>query len=241
VPPFNAFSALKSRKTLAIYLTTVGLVALACYLSPSTDLGALSLRPLAEAGVEIVKRTGYMGLFLSMTLESALTPIPSEVVVPLAGYLSSEGIFDPGGVIAVTSLANLAGSALAYYAGLKGGRTIVVRYGKYLLISEREVEWAEKFFKRYGSIAVLIGRLLPAVRTVISLPAGVAKMNFLKFSTYTLIGSLMWNTMLTFGGMRLGERWDEVARFLDRLIPLLLYIVFSLLLLYLFTKFQRQS
>jgi len=217
------------------------LVALACYFSPSTDLGAFSLRPLVEASVEIVKRMGYLGLFLSMTLEIALTPIPSEVVVPLAGYLSLEGTFDPGGVIAVTSLANLTGSALAYYAGMKGGRAIVVRYGKRLLISEREVEWAEEFFKRYGSIAILVCRLLPAIRTVISLPAGMAKMNFPKFSAYTLMGSLMWNTMLTLGGMRLRERWDEVSRFLDRLTPLILYVIFSLLLLYFLPKLQMRA
>jgi len=148
-----------------------------------------------------------------MVAESALIPIPSEVIMPFSGYLVSTGKFNAAAVIMAGSIGNLVGSLIAYFVGVYLGRGFVLRYGKYVLLKKSHLEIAESYFKKYGNRATFISRLLPAIRTYISLPAGVAKMNLKKFAAYTLIGSIIWNTALTYIGITLGQEWDSIRKY----------------------------
>lgn len=167
-----------------------------------------------------IARYGYVAIFLLMVLESACVPIPSEVTMLFGGalvsapFLAPEQQLDLVAVALVGAVANLVGSWLAYWAGYAGGRPLVDRWGRYLLLRPHEIDRAHAWFDRYGHEAVFFGRLLPVVRTFISLPAGVARMNLWKFSLYTLLGCLPWTFGLAFLGYKLGGRWDEVEGFL---------------------------
>ena len=169
---------------------------------------------------EEIAKYGYAAIFLLMVLESACVPIPSEVTMLFGGalvsapFLAPEHQLDLVAVALVGAGANLVGSWLAYWAGYAGGRPLVDRWGRYLLLRPHEIDRAHTWFDRYGQEAVFFGRLLPVVRTFISLPAGVARMNVWKFSLYTVLGCLPWTFGLAFLGYKLGERWDEVERFL---------------------------
>jgi membrane protein DedA with SNARE-associated domain len=173
-----------------------------------------------ELVTEGIARYGYFAIFLLMVLESACVPIPSEVTMLFAGalvsapFLAPEQQLDLVAVALVGAVANLVGSWLAYWAGYAGGRPLVDRWGRYLLLRPHEIDRAHAWFERYGHEAVFFGRLLPVVRTFISLPAGVARMNVWKFSLYTLLGCLPWTFGLAYLGYELGARWDEVERFL---------------------------
>ncbi len=164
-----------------------------------------------------VTRHGYAAVFVLMLLESACIPIPSEVIMlfggALAGGLLASGHAHVGlvGVALAGAVGNLAGSLLAYWVGRAGGRALLERYGRYLLIRPEHLDRAERFFARRGSLAVLIGRVLPVVRTFISLPAGVAEMPIWRFSAYTLAGCLPWTFGLAAGGDALASHWRSVA------------------------------
>ncbi len=146
-----------------------------------------------------------------MTLESALIPIPSEITMPFAGFLASSGVLSVWPIIIVGTIANLAGSLIAYYIGYFLEETVLLKlirkYGKFILVTEHEYERAEKWFKKYGDKIIFISRLLPGIRTVISLPAGMFEMNIKKFIIYTTLGCLIWSTLLTYTGYYLGENW----------------------------------
>jgi membrane protein DedA with SNARE-associated domain len=165
-----------------------------------------------------ILRYGYAAIFLLMLLESACVPIPSEVTMLFGGALAAAGFAGAGHhldllvVGLVGALGNLAGSWLAYGVGYFGGRPLAVRWGRYLLIRPHEVDRAHDWFERHGEAAVFFGRLLPVVRTFISLPAGVARMNPWKFSLYTFLGCLPWTFGLAWLGFSLGHRWHEVER-----------------------------
>lgn len=163
--------------------------------------------------IQTISNSGYAGIFFLMVAESALIPIPSEVIMPFSGYLVSTGKFNVIGVIMAGSIGNLVGSLIAYFVGMYLGRGFVLKYGKYVLLKKSHLETAESYFQKYGNKAILISRLLPAIRTYVSLPAGVAKMNLKKFSAYTLIGSIIWNTALTYIGITLGQEWDTIRKY----------------------------
>ena len=143
-----------------------------------------------------------------MTLESACIPIPSEVTMPFAGYLVSAGRFSLWQVALWGTVGNLAGSLLAYWLGFAGGRRLIEKYGKYILISQDDLEIADRWFKKYGTISVFFSRLLPIVRTFISFPAGIARMDLKKFVIYTVAGSIPWSLALAYLGVMAGENWD---------------------------------
>jgi len=163
---------------------------------------------LSLAIINIISTTGYLGIFGLMALESACIPIPSEVIMPFSGFLVWEGRFELAPVILWGALGNLAGSVLAYWVGAWGGRRLVEKYGKYMLVSSHDLALADSWFAKYGQITVLASRLLPIVRTFISLPAGIARMPFKKFCVYTLAGSLPWSFVLAYAGLIAGENWD---------------------------------
>jgi len=156
--------------------------------------------------------SAYVVVFLLMALQSACIPIPSEVIMPFAGYRLGHGWLDLCILATVASIASNLGSIPAYYLGAKGGRPMVERYGRFLLLKHHDLDLADRFFARFGSLAVLIGRMLPIVRTFIAFPAGIAKMNQVRFHVYTFIGSWPWCFALAYIGMKLGNRWDSDPR-----------------------------
>jgi membrane protein DedA with SNARE-associated domain len=156
---------------------------------------------------------GYFSVILLMAIQSACIPIPSEVIMPLAGYALAHSQLDLIILATVASLASNLGSIPAYWVGARGGRPMVERYGSYMLLSKRDLDLVDHFFARYGSITVLIGRMLPIVRTFIAFPAGVAKMNQLRFHIYTFLGSWPWCYALAYVGMKLGDEWNTDPRF----------------------------
>ncbi|MCL4382374.1 MAG: DedA family protein [Patescibacteria group bacterium] len=172
------------------------------------------LETLGTFVINIISDTGYLGIFLLMALESACIPIPSEATMPFSGSLVALGRFNLWMVVLIGALGNLAGSLLAYAVGYWGQdkivRILIVKYGRYFLISEHEYDRAQKWFLKYGEIIVFASRMLPVVRTFISLPAGIAKMNLTKFILYTTIGSFFWSLVLTSVGMILGQNWQSL-------------------------------
>jgi len=163
--------------------------------------------------VGLIASGGYAAVIILMAIQSACIPIPSEVIMPLAGYALAHSQGQLVLLATVASLASNLGSIPAYWVGARGGRPMVERYGSWLLLSRRDLDRVDHFFARYGSITVLIGRMLPIVRTFIAFPAGVAKMNQTRFHIYTFIGSWPWCYALAYIGVRLGASWNSNPRF----------------------------
>lgn len=171
--------------------------------------------------------TGYIGVIFLMAIESAGIPAPSEIIMPFSGFLVYNGTLNFWFVSIAGTVGNLIGSIVAYWVGLAGGRPFLNKFGKYLLISQHDLDIAEAYFKRRGKLTVFVGRLLPVIRTYISLPAGIAKMNFWQFCLYTVLGAFPWCVALTYIGVRLGEHWStikEYTRGLDLAIVILFVI-----------------
>jgi membrane protein DedA with SNARE-associated domain len=158
---------------------------------------------------------GYLAVFVLMLLESACIPIPSEVTMVFGGFLVSRGDLSFFWVAMIGTIANVIGSWLAYWVGYVGGRPLINRWGRFILLREHELDRAHDWFERRGELAVFVSRLLPVIRTFISLPAGVARMNFWKFTLYTFLGCLPWTFALTWAGMLLGENWETFLRYGD--------------------------
>ncbi len=167
---------------------------------------------LGEFVKYIIGAGGYKGIIALITLNSCGVPIPSEVILPFSGYLAYLGRFNLFLVAAAGAVGCNIGSAIAYWIGAKGGRPLVERYGKWVLISHRDLDRMSSFFDRFGSITILIGRMLPIVQTYVAFPAGIAKMSRLRFHIYTTIGSLIWYFCLAWAGMKLGAAWDTDPR-----------------------------
>jgi membrane protein DedA with SNARE-associated domain len=163
--------------------------------------------------VSAITAGGYPAVILLMAIQSACIPIPSEVIMPLAGWALAHSQMDLILLATVASLASNLGSIPAYWAGARGGRPMVERYGSYVLLSRHDLDRVDQFFERFGSLAVLIGRMTPIIRSFIAFPAGVAKMNQVKFHLYTFIGSWPWCYALAWVGMKLGDRWNTDPRF----------------------------
>lgn len=167
---------------------------------------------LAVFTVGVISRGGYAGIVLLMAIESACIPLPSEIIMPFAGYLVSTGQFTLIGAATAGALGCNLGSIVAYEVGKRGGRPVAERWGKYVLIGADELDKADRFFARWGSLAVLIGRLLPVIRTFIAFPAGVARMRLVPFHIYTFIGSWPFCYALAWVGMKLGDQWNSDPR-----------------------------
>jgi membrane protein DedA with SNARE-associated domain len=182
--------------------------------------------PFLEA---LYERFGYVGVVIAMAIESAAIPLPSELILPFAGWSVSKGLTEPltsapwtywGAVIAGV-VGNTLGSLASYAIGAYGGRPLVERYGKYVLISAHDLELADRWFARYGEATVFFSRMLPIVRTFISVPAGIARMPLWRFTLFSILGAIPWVMLLVWGGMQLGDHWLELKhnlRGLDYLI-----------------------
>lgn len=164
---------------------------------------------LAHFIIGVISALGYAGVAGLMAIESACIPLPSEIILPFSGYLVSTGRFDLWLVGLAGAVGCNIGSTVAWAAGYAGGRPLVERWGRYILLDAGELAVVDRFFERYGSLTVLVSRMLPIVRTYIALPAGIARMNFWKFQLYTFVGSLPWCLALAYAGMRLGKTWES--------------------------------
>jgi len=158
-----------------------------------------------------ISMLGYFGVAIMMAIESMCIPLPSEIIMPFAGYLVFTGRFTLWGVALAGAIGCVIGSVIAYLVGAYGGRKFIEKYGKYFLITKHDLNLADNFFEKYGVSAIFFSRLLPVVRTFISLPAGIAKMNFSKFVIYTFAGSLPWCYFLAYLGLKLGSSWDTLG------------------------------
>jgi len=158
----------------------------------------------------VISTMGYGGILLLMAIESACIPLPSEIIMPFAGFLVFKGEMVLWMVAIAGALGCVVGSIPAYYLGMYGGRPLVEKYGKWVLISHKDLKWADHAFEKHGDIIIFIGRLLPAVRTFIAFPAGVARMHMGKFILYTFVGSLIWCYLLAFAGFKMGEHWESL-------------------------------
>src|SRR5215470_13207311 len=159
--------------------------------------------------VSTISALGYSGVVLLMAIESACIPLPSEIIMPFSGYLVYTGRFSLLGVSVAGAVGCVAGSLVAYYIGMYGGRPLIERYGRYVLISHHDLDLADRWFTRFGEIIVFGSRLLPVIRTFIAFPAGVARMNLKRFIIYTFLGSLPWCLGLAYVGQKLGKQWDK--------------------------------
>ena len=191
---------------------------------------------ITNFAIYLIENLGYWGVFIGMTLESACIPIPSEVIMTLAGFVVYEGKMSLIGITAVGVMGNLTGSLIAYFVGLKGGRPFLEKYGKYVFISHNRLEMAHNWFDRYGDEAVLISRVLPIIRTFISLPAGIAEMDLKKFILYTALGSIPWCFALGYIGVMLGPNWNIIEKYF-RYMDILVVIGIIVLAIYLIYKY----
>ena len=180
---------------------------------------------------------GWPGVVLLMGIESAAIPLPSELVMPLAGWHLIEAKGDSAWMLLMAgfygAVGTLLGSWVVYWISYKGGRPLLKKYGKYVLVTQHEVDLAEDWFKKYGELTVFASRMLPVLRGFISVPAGIARMNFWKFSFYTFVGSYPWSLGLAYGGFKLGENWEEmrhVMRAFDYPIAGIILVVVSWLI-----------
>jgi membrane protein DedA with SNARE-associated domain len=164
---------------------------------------------LSSFVVATISMMGYSGIVLLMAIESACIQLPSEIIMPFSGYLVSKGEMTLWGVSVAGAVGCVLGSLVAYWVGMYGGRPFIEKYGRYILLSRHDLNIADRWFAKYGEAIVFISRLLPAIRTFIAFPAGVARMNLTRFVIYTFAGSLPWCLGLAYVGQKLGEQWDK--------------------------------
>ena len=185
---------------------------------------------LVQYFIDIMSALGYAGLTLLMALESMVAPVPSEAVMPFAGFLWFAGKMSFWPIVVFSTLGTIIGAVLSYIIGFYGGRPFIRRFGKYLLLNEEHLAATERFFARFGEKSIFISRFVPVVRHLISIPAGIGKMNVAKFCVYTILGGGIWNTFLAVVGYYLGSRWEEIRKYsevLDIVFVVLIVAVVS--------------
>ena len=169
------------------------------------------MEAIADAVRQLVTDYGYIGIFVLMVASAACIPIPSEITLLVGGWYAGDGRLDFFWVGTIALLGTLVGSAIAYALGATGGRALLERYGKYVFMRPHEIDRAEKWWDRHGDAATFFGRMVPIIRTFISLPAGITRMPIAKFALYTVLGSAVWSYGLTYIGLKVGENWEEVS------------------------------
>jgi len=179
-----------------------------------------------------MNQTGYITVFVAMVMESMVFPIPSEAVMPFAGFLIAEGRFSWAGVIAISTAASITGSLLSYALGLWGGTPFIKKFGRFFLIDEEELAFTQRFFKKYGGITVFVSRFIPVVRHLISLPAGLGRMNLAHFAILTAVGAGMWNALLTVCGFYLRQNWKSIMKYSHLIDIIVVALLAGLVVLY---------
>jgi len=194
---------------------------------------------IVEIAVSIISSLGYFGIFVLMTLESMIFPVPSEAVMPFAGFIASQGGMNIWVAALIAALGGILGSVISYYIGLHGGYRFVNKYGKYFLLEKEHLDWTVKFFAKYGEKTIFGSRFIPVVRHFISIPAGVGRMNLGKFIIYTFFGAFIWDFLLTYAGFKLGENWTMIrqsSQIADLIVVVVLVIVFAIWFYHLWKK-----
>jgi membrane protein DedA with SNARE-associated domain len=186
---------------------------------------------IAAHAVAFIAATSYPGIFLLMVMESMVFPVPSEAVMPFAGFLIVDGQFTFTGVIIASTLGSIVGSLVSYAIGFYGGKPFIKRFGKFLLLDTHDLEMTERFFGKNGELTIFISRFIPIIRHLISIPAGLGKMKLWKFIVYTIIGAGMWNAFLTYVGFKLKENWSEVMKY-SHIIDIVVIGILGLAFLY---------
>jgi membrane protein DedA with SNARE-associated domain len=198
------------------------------------------LQSLGHFITTFIAHSGYAGIVVLMSIESACIPLPSEVIMPFSGYLVFLGRFKLAWVTLAGALGCNVGSAVAYAVGFYGGRPLAERYGYYVWISKSDLALADRWFDRFGDWAVFLARLAPVVRTFIALPAGIARMNFLEFNIYTFAGSLPWCWALAYAGVKLGRRWNILRPYFHRLDTAIVVAILAGLALFVYHKWRHR-
>ncbi len=188
----------------------------------------------------LIATSGYGGIVILMAIESACIPLPSELIMPFAGYLVHEGGMKLLWVATAGAIGCNVGSLIAYEIGCYGGRPLVERYGRWILMGRRELDWADRFFARWGYLAVFIARMLPVVRTFVALPAGIARMPRLRFHVYTFLGSWPWCFGLAWLGMKLGENWRVIGKYLHKFDAVILVVLVVGLAWFIWSHWQNR-
>lgn len=203
------------------------------------------LELLAGIVIYIITSLGYFGIVLAMAIESCSIPLPSEIIMPFSGYLVSKGVFNFWLVSLAGAVGCLIGSLVAYFIGHWKGeewvRWLIRKYGKYILVFEYELDEAIGWFKKYGSAIAFTSRLLPVVRTFISLPAGISGMDVKKFAFYTFIGSFIWSVALAYVGVKLGENWDTLGGYFHQFDAIIFFAFLVLGGIYIYHKLHKHK
>ncbi|OIP00277.1 MAG: hypothetical protein AUJ98_08445 [Bacteroidetes bacterium CG2_30_33_31] len=197
---------------------------------------------IVAIAIAFITSTGYFGVFILMVLESMVFPIPSEAVMPFAGFFIFDGKMTWTAVILVSTFGSIVGSLASYFIGFYGGKPFISKFGKYLLLNQHHLEIAENFFDKRGEITILISRFIPIVRHIISIPAGFGKMNIFKFITFTLVGASIWNSFLAYVGYILRENWEEVMKYSHTIDVFVVAIILIAFIYFVYKLFKdRQS
>ncbi len=196
---------------------------------------------IGSFALSTIAQLGYVGIFFLMMLESMVVPVPSEFVMPFAGFLIIEGSFNFILVIVASTLGSITGSLLFYYVGKTGGHTLVEKYGKYVLVDTQDIVKMEEWFKKRGELTIFLARLVPVVRHLISLVAGIGKMDVKKFAVYTILGAGLWNGILTYLGFILGQHWDEVSQYTESLDLVIIILLIAGCLYFVYRHLKRRK
>lgn len=201
------------------------------------------LEILAQFIISTIQSTGYTGIFILMTLESALIPLPSEVTMPFSGFLVDQGVFNFWVVVLAGAIGNLMGSLIAYYVGFlleeSVLHTLVGKYGKFILLTMDDYEKAEHWLQKHGEFIAFTSRLLPGVRTFISLACGVSEMNVFKFSLYSFAGSFIWSVLLTYVGVKFAQNWHSISNYFHKFELIIAVVLGGAIFFYLWHKWPR--
>ena len=187
----------------------------------------------------LMEKTGYITVFITMVMESMVLPVPSEAVMPFAGFLIADGKFTFLFVIVISTLGSLVGSLISYSIGYYGEKALIHKYGKFLLLDAEELEATDRFFNKHGDVTIFICRFIPVVRHLISIPAGIAEMNIFKFAIFTILGAALWNTFLAFVGFKLRSNWETVMKY-SKYIDVVVLLILAGLVGYFIYKHMRR-
>jgi membrane protein DedA with SNARE-associated domain len=196
---------------------------------------------LATYITAFIDKTGYISVYLMMTCESMVVPLPSEAVMPFAGFLIEMGRFTFPIVILISTAGSITGSIVSYYIGALGGEPLINKFGKWVLLDRNDLEAAKKFFNRFGEITIFISRFIPVVRHLISIPAGFGRMNLTRFCIYTLIGAGIWNTFLAYVGYVMKQNWSIVMKYSSTIDKIVVVILAGMAFYFVFKHLQRRK
>ena len=186
-----------------------------------------------------IDQVGYTGVFVLMTMESMVFPVPSEAVMPFAGFLIAEGGFTFASVIFFSTLGSITGSLISYCLGAYGGNRFVDKFGKYFLLDRDDLAFTERFFHKYGSLTIFISRFIPVVRHLISIPAGMGRMRLAPFCLYTVVGAGLWNTFLAWAGFSLKQNWETVMRYSKVADILVIILLAGVVMLFIYKHIKK--